>query len=210
MELTWYGLSCFRITERGQAVVVTDPFNGKVGLPALKLKGDIVTISHDAPGHNNVRAVTGRSHAFVGPGEYEVGGIFITGVATYHAGNDAPNISFTFSYNNMTVAHLGDIAKPPSQTQIEELGQVNILLIPVGGGNSLNATQATELVSMIEPNIVVPMHYAIPNQKLQLDPIDRFLTEMGVSEPTEADSLKVTVTQMSQDNIEVVVLRPKR
>ena len=82
MEITWYGLSCFRLTDRGQSSVVTDPFNGGLGLPSLKIRGDIVTISHNAKGHNNASAVSGCTHALTGPGEYEIGGVFITAIAT--------------------------------------------------------------------------------------------------------------------------------
>ena len=87
MEITWYGLSCFRLTERSMATVVTDPYDHNVvGFSPLKLRGDIVSISHDAPGHNNTSAVKGTDHVCLGPGEYEVNGIFITGVETYHRG----------------------------------------------------------------------------------------------------------------------------
>jgi L-ascorbate metabolism protein UlaG (beta-lactamase superfamily) len=83
MEITWYGLSCFRLTERGLASVVTDPYDSQVaGYDALKLRADIVTVSHDAPGHNYVAAVKGSSHLITGPGEFEIGGVFITGIQT--------------------------------------------------------------------------------------------------------------------------------
>ena len=96
----------------------------------------------------------------------------------------------------------------PSQTQIEALEEVNILLLPVGGGNSLNAAQASELVSMLEPNIVIPMHYQMPGLKLDLDGVDRFLKEMGVTEPREEASLKITASGLPQET-ETVLLKPK-
>lgn len=208
MEITWYGLSCFRLTDRGQTTVVTDPYNGNLGLPALKLKGDVVTISHDASGHNDESAVSNRLHALTGPGEYEIGGVFITGIATHHDANSPDNILYLFDYGGVTIAHLGDMAKVPTQTQIEALEEVNVLLVPVGGGNSLNAAQAAELVSMIEPNIVVPMHYKIPNLKLELEDVDRFLKEMGVTAPEAESSLKVTSGSVPEET-QVVILEPK-
>lgn len=209
MELTWYGLSCFRMTERGQATVVTDPYNGKVGLPALKLKADILTISHDAQGHNNEAAVNGHTHALTGPGEYEIGGVFVKGISTPHKTTENKrNVIFVFEYNTLSVAHLGDLDAVPSQTQIDALGEVNILLVPVGGGNTLNASQAAELVSMLEPNIVIPMHYKLPELKLEIEEVERFLKEMGVTEIEEESSLKITKSSLPEET-QVAILTPK-
>ncbi|MFZ1399145.1 MAG: MBL fold metallo-hydrolase [Candidatus Promineifilaceae bacterium] len=208
MEITWYGLSCFRLNERKHAAVVTDPYNGHLGLPALKLKADVVTISHDAPGHNYATAVSGMQHSLNGPGEYEIGNVFITGIVTKSTARANNNVIFLFDYDGLKIAHLGDLDKVPSQTEIEALEEVNVLLLPVGGGNSLNAAQASELVSMLEPNIVVPMHYKLPGLNLELDDLDRFLKEMGVTDPTEEDSLKISLTNLPEET-ETVILTPK-
>jgi L-ascorbate metabolism protein UlaG (beta-lactamase superfamily) len=208
MELTWYGLSCFRLSDRKHASVVTDPYNGKLGLPALKLKADVVTVSHDAQGHNYAAAVSGAQHNLDGPGEYEIGNVFISGIVTRNAARSTNNVIFLFDYDGLKIAHLGDLDKVPSQTEIEALEEVNILLLPVGGGNSLNAAQASELVSMLEPNIVVPMHYKIPGLKLELEEVDRFLKEMGVTDPTEEDSLKISLSNLPEET-ETVILTPK-
>jgi L-ascorbate metabolism protein UlaG (beta-lactamase superfamily) len=208
MELTWHGLSCFRLTERGLATVVTDPYDGKVGLPPLKLRGDVVTISHQAQGHDNDAAVTGRTHTLTGAGEYEIGGVFVTGIETAQEVGDVPNVLYLFDYQGITVAHLGDMGRVPSQTQIEALEEVNVLLLPVGGGKSLNAAQAAELVSMLEPSIVVPMHYEVPNLKLKLDGVGRFLKEMGISQPEELASLKVTSSSLPEET-QIVLLTPR-
>ncbi len=208
MELTWYGLSCFRLTERKHATVVTDPYNGKHGLATPKLKADVVTISHDAPGHNYAAAVSGVQHNLNGPGEYEIGSVFITGIVTNSAAHANNNVIYLFDYNGLKIAHLGDLDKVPSQTEIEALEEVSILLLPVGGGNSLNAAQASELVSMLEPNIVVPMHYKLPGLKLELEEVDRFLKEMGVTEPTEETSLKFSLSSLPEET-ETIILTPK-
>lgn len=208
MELTWYGLSCFRLTERGYATIITDPYNGNLGLPALKLKSDIVTVSHNASGHNSVSAVSGYKHAITGPGEYEIGGVFVTGVSTRHIDKDKHNVLYIFHYDNLSIAHLGDMAKVPTQTQIDVLEQINILLLPVGGGNGLNAAQAAELVSLLEPNIVIPMHYHLPNLQIALDGVERFLKEMGVNDVQPANSFKTTGENLPEDT-EVVVLNPR-
>src|SRR3990172_10307632 len=131
-------MSCFRMVERGLATVVTAPFDASVGLPEPKLRADVITISHDAPGHNNLAAVKGERRVIQGPGEYEIGGVFITGIAMNSAspkGNGGrPNTLYVFDFNGLTVAHLGDLAYVPSQPQIENLGAVDVALVPVGGG----------------------------------------------------------------------------
>lgn len=208
MEITWYGLSCFRLSDRGHATTITDPYNTGLGLPSLKVKGEVVTISHDARGHNNESSVTGRRYTLSGPGEYEIGGVFITGIATNEKAKVTQNILFLFNYGGLTIAHLGDMAQVPTQTQIEALEQVDVLLVPVGGGTSLNAAQAAELVSMLEPRIVVPMHYNMPGLSLNLEGVERFLKEMGINIPDEESSLKVTAGRLPEET-EVVLLQPK-
>ena len=176
MEIVWYGLSCFRLSERGLATVVTDPYDPSSGLPALKLKADIVTISHDAPGHNYVKAVKGERRAITGPGEYEIGGVFITGIAhgcrrTSRRTASKASTLYVFDFEGLTVAHLGDLAYVPTQSQIEDLGAVDIVLVPVGGGGALGASEAAEVVSLIEPSIVVPMHYKTGKEDSKLTPV---------------------------------------
>ena len=211
MEITWYGHSCFRLTERNFATVVTDPFDNKlIGYGSLKLRSDIVTISHDAPGHNHTDAVKGTSHVIDGAGEFEIGGVFITGVPTDGArkkGKEqgANNTVYVFDYDGITVAHLGDLKQVPTQSEIELFGTVNVALVPVGGGGGLNAAKAAEVISMLEPNLVVPMHYSTPATKLSLDELNKFLKEMGLSKLDAQPSLKVTRSGLPSET-HVVVL----
>jgi len=207
MEITWHGLSCFRLTGRGQASIVTDPYGGGFGLPPLKVRGDVVTISHDAKGHNYTNGVTGRRHAISGPGEYEIGNVFVTGISTVTKEGETQNVLFLFDYGNVTIAHLGEMAKVPTQTQTEALEQVDVLLVPVGGGKSLNAAKAAELVSMLQPSIVIPMHYNIPDLKVDLEDVDRFLKEMGISDPGEESNLKISGSL--PEETKVILLTPK-
>jgi L-ascorbate metabolism protein UlaG (beta-lactamase superfamily) len=210
MEITWYGHSCFRLTERGLATVVTDPFDHRVtGFEALKLKADIVTISHEAPGHSFANGVKGKTHVLTGPGEYEIGGVFITGVQTNGHGKrgaDEPlNTLYVFDYDGVTIAHLGDIRRVPRQTEIEALGTVHVALVPVGGGGGLNAAKAAEVVSLLEPGILIPMHYHTPASQVKLAPLDKFLKEIGLGEVEAVDSLKVTRSSLPEET-KVVVL----
>jgi len=211
MEITWYGHSCFRLTERTYSTVVTDPFDHKTtGYDALKLKGEIVTISHDAAGHNFLPGVKGATLTIDGPGEFEIGGVFITGVQTDGSSRKKKeaggrNTLYVFDYDGITVAHLGDLQQVPSQAEIEALGTVNVALVPVGGGGSLNAAKAAEVISLFEPNIVIPMHYATPDSKITLESLNKFVKEMGLSKPEPQPSFKVTRSGLP-DETRVVVL----
>ena len=212
MEITWYGYSCFRVTERNSASVVTDPYSKAIGLSEPKFKAEVVTISHIASGHSNTKLVKG-ARTISGPGEYEIGGAFITGVNTVSTqkikeSNESLNTAYVIAYESANVCHLGDINNIPSQTQIEAIGTVDVLLVPVGGGEGLNAAQAAEIISLIEPSIVIPMHYRLPNLKIKLDPLSRFLKEMGLGKTIAEPSIKISKSNLPEET-QVVILEPK-
>jgi len=211
MELVWYGLSCFRLSERGKATVLTDPFDESIGLPALKVKADVVTVSHDAPGHSNVKAVKGKPRTITLPGEYEIGGVFITGIRMEpkekKAKGESPNTLYVFDFDGLTVAHLGDLAYVPTQSQIENLGTVDIALVPAGGGQALSPAKAAEVISRIEPSIVIPMHFKTSKEQAGLGSVGRFLTEMGAAKIEPVQSLKVNKGSLSEET-QVIVLEP--
>lgn len=214
MEITWYGHSCFRITERGFATVVTDPFDSAVvGYNPLKLKSEIVTVSCNDLGHNNLSVVKGDPFQITGPGEYERGGVFITGIQTTpHSASDRllRNTLYVLDYGKLTVLHLGQANIVPSQTLIEELGNINIALVPVGEGGALNASKAAEVISMLEPNIVIPMHYETPFSKLDLDPLSKFLKEMGITQLETMETYKLPAnTTFAEEETHVIALDPK-
>ena len=212
MEITWYGLSCFKLTERGVASVITDPYDHQqTGLAPLKLSADIVTVSHEAPGHNCLEAVKGTPYTITGPGEYEVGGVFVTGIQTggQKGSGDLRNTLFVFDFQTVTVVHLGALNRIPTQAEIEAMGTVNIALVPVGGGNHLSASRAAEVISLLEPSIVVPMHYAIPDCTIQLDPLSKFMKEMGINEYEPHASLKINQANLPEET-QVYVLSDQR
>ena len=228
MEITWFGHSCFRLRDR-DVVVITDPFDKSLGYELPRARADIVTVSHDHPHHNSLLAVKGEFKVVNSPGEYEIKSVFITGIANYPSrrqrknggdGDDQRSIIFVFEFDDLTVCHLGNLAQVPTQTQVEELSNVDVLLVPVGGGTSLNAAQAAEIISLVEPYIVIPMHYTVPVQGktgatplpqagiVKLDKVDKFLKEMGVARVEPVDVLKVTKNSLPEET-QVVVLNPK-
>lgn len=212
MEITWYGLGCYRITERGMATIVTDPYNAKSGLGTLKAKGDVVTISHVGNGTSRYDSggVSGFSQLLDGPGEYEIGGVFITGIAApRNTAEEKRNTIYVYNYNGLSVAHVGELDKVPTQTQIDQLGMVNILLLPVGGNDVLNSSQASELISMIDPSIVIPMMYSEKGLKYEYEPVDKFVAEMGITEVNPETTLKISSSSLPEET-QVVFLEPKR
>jgi len=194
------------------ATVVTDPYDHSVvGYTELSLRADIVTISHDAPGHSFISAVKGAKWQIDGPGEYEIGGVFLTAVpAGKHDKNgNGRNMVYVFDYNGITVGHMGDLTAVPSRKDVDAFGKIDILLVPVGGGKSLSAAKAAEVVNLIEPGFVIPMHYHTKASKVKLDELNAFLKQIGLSDQiTPEDSLKVSAREIP-DETKVVVLNYK-
>jgi L-ascorbate metabolism protein UlaG (beta-lactamase superfamily) len=213
MEITWYGLSCFRLTERGSSSVITDPYPDTYGYVFPRSRADIVTISFDEPTRNEVRGPRGPFRLLTGPGEYEIGGIFVTGVALAGARNRkaAPtlNLAFKFEFDEIAVCHLGALNHIPSQSEIEALGTINVLLTPIGGEGLITPAQAAEVVSILEPNLVVPMHYHTAPSTLKLPRVATFLKEMGSGDVESAESLKVTSSTLPEET-QLVLLDPRQ
>lgn len=208
MDITWFGHACFRLSERGVAIV-TDPFTEELGYARPRIRADAVTISHDHPGHNNRVGFRGSPRFFDGPGEYEVRDVFITGIATYHDARRGAvrgnNTVFLFDFDGLTVCHLGDLGHVPDQKQVEALSDVDVLLIPVGGTHSLEVSKAAEVISLVEPRVVIPMHYKTPLEKDRLEGVEKFFKEMGLAPIPPQAELSVTRSGLP-DETEVVVL----
>lgn len=203
MQITWYGHSCFRLRSR-RGTVVTDPYGDDIGYRLPRIRADIVTVTHEHPDHDNVKAVKGKPKVINGPGEYEIEGIFVIGIPVQY--KDTPkesgirNTMYVLDLEGVTVCHLGDLRRVPTQSQVEELGEVDVLLIPVGGGSTLGAAKASEVISLLEPRIVIPMHYRTKLLRgLKLEPVEHFLKEMGVKEAVPQDELKVTKSGMPSE-----------
>jgi L-ascorbate metabolism protein UlaG (beta-lactamase superfamily) len=213
LELNWLGHACFRIRNR-DITVILDPLSAQTGYSARSLgEANVVTVSHDHPSHSNVAAVTGRPRLIQGPGEYEVSGVLITGVRTFHDGKRGAergrNTAYVIEMDDVRVCHLGDLGHVPTADQAEELSGAEVLLIPVGGHTTIDAEAAAEVVSLLEPRIVVPMHYKTENATDPLDPLDRFLKQMGIGAPQPVARLNVTKTSLPLETT-VTVLEYRR
>lgn len=194
MEIVWLGHSSFRLRGR-EMTIITDPYDRTSGYSLGHVTADVVTVSHDAPDHSNVRGVSGDPRVIDGPGEYEVGGALITGVATKRESRKGAtgerNTAYLIEFDDLTVCHLGDLGEILTPEQVEQMNSADVLLIPVGGNNTINAAQAAEVVSQIEARIVIPMHFKTAATTLDLDPVSKFLREMGVADPKPQAKLVV-------------------
>jgi L-ascorbate metabolism protein UlaG (beta-lactamase superfamily) len=195
MEITWLGHACFRL-KGSQATVITDPYPPDLGYSLGKQTARVVTVSHQHPGHSYISGIGGEPKVIKGPGEYEIGGILVIGLPTFHDGDGGKqrgkNIVYLIEVDEVAICHLGDLGHVLTTQQVEEIGNVDVLLVPVGGVSTINASMAAEVVRQLEPKIVVPMHYKTEVLKRELEPVDRFLKEMGVKDVTSRPRLSVT------------------
>lgn len=192
-EIKWYGHSCFRLRHK-KGVVGTDPYNKEIGCSPPSFRADIVTVSHDHPHHNHAKALKGGAKVLSGPGEYEVAGVFVKGIATGGRGKakkDERNTAFLFDFGDLTVCHLGNLNHVLGEGEVGDMEDIDILLIPVGGGAGLNAAKAAEVVSLLQPRMVIPMHYEVPGMEVPLARVDGFLKEMGMAETVTLETLSI-------------------
>lgn len=209
MDITYLGHSCFRI--RGnQAIVITDPFPPNIGYTLGKQTADIVTVSHNDPSHSYSQGITG-AHTIKGPGEYEIAGVLVLGVASYHDGvkgqSKGKNTIYLFEVDGVNICHLGDIGHLLTDEELEELGSIDILMAPVGGVSTINANMAAQIVRKVEPKIVIPMHYKTAKTKRDLEPVDSFLKEMAVTLAEPKPKLTVSKNNLPL-TLQVAILTP--
>jgi L-ascorbate metabolism protein UlaG (beta-lactamase superfamily) len=211
MEIVWYGHSCFRLKTRG-AIVLCDPCGKQVGYTIPRMRADIVTISADLPDYNNCSLAQGDPRVIRGPGEHEVKGVFVTGISTAQKkgkATDLPrNTLYLLDFDGLTVCHLGSLDHVLPQNQLETLSDVDVLLIPVGANTTLNANQAAEVIGQLEPKIVIPMHYKTRAVQTKLDPVSKFLKEMGIADASARDSLEIDKGGLPSET-QVIVLNYK-
>jgi L-ascorbate metabolism protein UlaG (beta-lactamase superfamily) len=199
VDITWLGHSCFRI-KGNKAVIITDPFSPDLGYTLGKQTANIVTVSHQHPSHSYVQGVSGEPRLIQGPGEYEISNVLIIGIATYHDAikgqSRGKNTAYLMEMDGVAVCHLGDIGHVLNDEQVEEMGNVDVLLLPVGGVHTINAALAAEVIRKIEPKAVIPMHYNTPVLNRELDPVDNFLKEMGMGQVEPRPKLSISKSNL--------------
>jgi L-ascorbate metabolism protein UlaG (beta-lactamase superfamily) len=213
MIITWLGHSCFKLQDKvgtDGVTVITDPYDKETGLKMPSIEADIVTISHDHHDHNNVEALRGNPFVIDCAGEYDFKGVLVEGIDAYHDEEEGKlrgsNIIYRIEVEDISIVHLGDLGHTLSNEQLEKLVGTDILLVPVGGKFTLDAKKAVEVISQIEPRIVIPMHYQTEGLAIEgLDSIEKFIKELGL-EPSREEKLKITKKDLPQEDMELVIL----
>lgn len=210
MVITWLGQACFKI-QSGDLTVVIDPFSKEIGLTPPRFKSDVVLVTHDHYDHSNAESLTGEPFIIKGPGEYETKGVYVQGIETFHDNakgkEHGMNTAYKIEMEEIQIAHLGDFGESEMRDEtIEELGDVDVLLIPVGGKYTIDSEAAAKVVKQIEPRYVIPMHYKIPGLKIGLDGVEAFLKEMGATKAEIQEKLVLKKKDLAEDGKTAVVL----
>ncbi|MDD4412244.1 MAG: MBL fold metallo-hydrolase [Patescibacteria group bacterium] len=203
MYITWLGHSAFRLQDKigtDGVSVVTDPFEpAATGLKWSSLESDIVVISANNNQHNFVKGIKGEPVVIDCPGEYEYKGVYIEGI------DAKPVVIYRIQIDDLVIAHLGSINRILDAKEVEQLEGTDILFIPVGGKDCLNAKTAVEVVNQIEPRIVIPMAYQIDGLKFDLDSVEKFVKEIGLNTRRE-DKLKISKKDLPTEDTELIIL----
>jgi len=199
MDITWFGHSCFLIKGKEQTII-TDPCHPDLGYRLGEPEADIVTLSHFHPGHNYIEGVVDDPKKIRSPGEYEIRGTFITGVASFHDDKKGElrgkNTIYVIEMDGITLCHLGDLGHPLDPHLVEELGDVDILFLPVGEVSTIAIDTAVEVVRQLEPPFVIPMHYKTEAFTGNLSLVNKFLDKMRIRELEARPKLSITSSSL--------------
>jgi len=219
MTITWFGHSCFRIETRstnlGQAKeavsVLIDPFSKEAGLRPPKIKDDLVLVTHNHFDHNNVSDANPEAFIIDGPGEYEKQGIAVRGISSFHDKSGGKerglNTIYVIKAEDMTVCHMGDFGQEKfEEHQLETIGDIDILMIPVGGNYTIDYKEAVNIISQIEPKIVIPMHYKVKDLNIDIAGPEKFLKEIGLT-PEKTDKLKIAKKNLPIEEMKLVMFQ---
>ena len=181
-------------------MIITDPFPPDLGYSFDKPAARIVTVSHQHPSHSYVQAIGGDPRCVTGPGEYEISGVLIIGIPTFHDGERGAkrgkNTVYLMEVDGVSVCHLGDLGHALTAEQVEEIDNVDVLLLPVGGVSTINAPMAAEVIRQLEPKAVIPMHYKTEALNRGLEPVEKFLEEMGIKQIDSQPKLSLSKSNL--------------
>jgi len=217
MQIIWRGQSCFQISlqpeKNSQVRIVIDPFDETLGLKLPSMEADILLITHHHRVEANSKAIKGNPFLVDGPGEYEIKKIYIQGIFSFHDDSQGKqrgeSTIYTIEAEDLKLCHLGDLGqKELKDSQLEKIGNIDILIIPIGGVYTIDSKTAAKIISQIEPKIIIPMHYQIPKLALKIDRLDKFLKVMGIKTAETLNKLLIKKKDLSEEGTKVVVLEP--
>lgn len=219
-DVQYLGHSCFRLRGR-DGIVLCDPFDSSVGLDLGRPTAHIVTTSNAHPAHSHISAVRplrDQEEPFLidGPGEYEIRNVLVTGVRTYLDNEKGAQQGFNTVYviylDDVAFCHLGNLTHELTSTQLDEIGNVDVLFVPVGGGNALKPEEAVNVIGQVEPRMVIPMHYATNQLSFEYDllPLDKFMHETGLKDVEPQEKLTITPAGLpgADDETRIMVMLP--
>lgn len=205
MDIIWYGQACFKLKGKN-ATVIVDPFDPEfTGLKLPKeFEADVVLKTHDHKDHSYVGAISGNPIVFQGPGEYEVKGVVISGIPSFH--DDAKgaerglNTIYNVTIDGINIAHLGDLGQTSLTEEQVQAIDCDILLVPVGSIYTIDAKGAANIISQLEPKIIIPMHFGgVEGLKFPLDGADKFLKEMGAEGVVPVPKLSISKDKLPEE-----------
>lgn len=209
MTITWFGQSCFRLESKEGSILI-DPFSKDIGLKPPRIKDDVVLVTHQHHDHNNIEDANPEAFIIQNPGEYENHGIAIKGIQSFHDNKEGAerglNTIYKINAEELAICHLGDLGHILTDHQVEEIGDIDVLMIPVGGTYTIDAKTAVEVISQIGPKVVIPMHYMVSGHSPSpLDGPEKFIKELGLT-PEKVDKYKITKKTLPAEEIKLVVL----
>lgn len=212
MKVHWYGHAAFLITTGKGIKIITDPYKpgGGIAYQAIPDEADIVTVSHDHTDHNFVEGLPGKPQVIKGAGRHELKGVVVEGIASYHddAGGTqrGGNTIFVIDVDGIKVCHLGDLGHVLSDQEVQHIGQIDVLFIPVGGFFTIGPEEATTVADQLHPHLIFPMHVKTEKCTLPIEPVDAFLQGKG-----EVRTLNTSTFSFTEDEVKaglgIVVLQ---
>jgi len=203
VKIRWFGHACFLLESKNGTKVVTDPFDGSIGYKIPKVFADIVTVSHDHYDHNYTEGVQGEPKIIDDAAIHILENMTITGIPAFHddekGAKRGPIIIYIFEIDGIRICHLSDLGHLLSKSQIEEIGKIDVLLVPVGGTFTLNSEGAVAVIGQLSPKIIIPMHFKTPAVNLPIDPVDEFLEKIGGGKILEQHTLEITPDLLEGD-----------
>ena len=217
MILSWFGHSCFRLESKDISLLV-DPFSKEIGLKPPRIKDQIVLLTHEHYDHANIEGVDSgvlpqaeaETMIIKNPGEYEIKGVYIHGISSFHDNSNGMqrglNTIYCIKFDDINICHLGDLGQESlDEKQLDLIGDVDVLMVPVGGKYTIDAKGAVKIIGQIEPKIIIPMHYKTPDLKIDLEPVDKFLKEVGLV-PEKMEKFKITQKTLPQEEMKLILL----
>lgn len=214
MNISWHGLSAFQLVSKspnGEATIVIDPYDNKTGLRFPRtIEAHLALVSHNEADANNTESLQGDPFIVSDPGEYEVKGIFVFAISAPTEGEDKKagiqNLIFRIEAEGMQIAHLGALDRELTDEELQELQNIDILMVPVGGGRVMTPNTAAAVIGQIEPRVVIPMTHALPNVKEKLSGINDFCKAMGACRQEETTKFKISRKDLPEEDMVIMKL----